>query len=746
MLDEAINHTHSAVHNSSETTNGTVSYSCKSNGTIGRHKLKFCDGNKDCDDGSDERSNLSLCINMTEEMKCIRNTGVIPIKNLSIPFAWISDGEKDCQNGLDEDELRIEIEACRVGGLDNALLRLGKSCREELKCKIGDGLVKLSDICSDNITCTGQRHICNFSRTFPQPVEGVMTFENGTKSISYCSSLEQEFLRAADGEQCKTALFKPQGSENLTEIEIVVPDTHLVDCEQYYGEAYLYLSCLDKCLVPAQCPLTENNTCADKFRCEANSSHCVPYSRICDLKDDCEDGSDERNCSNNFRCTSGSVSYVPISAKCDGKVDCLDFSDECNEDCSPRERFILGDSVLKITAFVIGCLSILLNGVNIYRVRKELDRTKWFRSALTKELIILIAVGDLIMGCYLATITFVEISNGDNYCKTKYLWMSSKFCALLGVMSSCGSEMSIFAMTALAIFRVLTVKSNRVAKENIFSDLAKTKLRLSAYFILGTSVTVAVLPLFSQFEDFFVTSLYYHENPIFIGKITKERHMKLFESYLKIKKGADLSWKEIRRLVRTMFTERYGGVVGSSIHYYGSDGVCVSKYLVTPEDPQSAFTLSLLLINFICFLIMCICYISINLHTKRRKVEKSMLSPTPNRIEKKRKRNLRVKTGAIIGTDFVTWIPIIIICLLHYARLIDAKPFYPFFSVVILPINSLINPLLYDSKIMDSVVEYFTLVFENLKHCIKMEKKTGYKEESVTFNTVSSAEILDTPA
>ena len=46
------------------------------------------------------------------------------------------------------------------------------------------------------------------------------------------------------------------------------------------------------------------------FVCD--NSNCLDKSKVCDLVDDCGDGSDEENCDNNFPCGSG-WSFVLIT-------------------------------------------------------------------------------------------------------------------------------------------------------------------------------------------------------------------------------------------------------------------------------------------------------------------------------------------------------------------------------------------------------------------------------------------------
>ena len=57
----------------------------------------------------------------------------------------------------------------------------------------------------------------------------------------------------------------------------------------------------------------------------------------------------------------------------------------------------------------------------------------------------------------------------------------------------------------------------------------------------------------------------------------------------------------------------------------------------------------------------------------------------------------------IITTDFVCWVPFIIICILHSAEVLDGTPWYSIFSIFFLPLNSVINPLIYDDTVTNLI-------------------------------------------
>ena len=99
-------------------------------------------------------------------------------------------------------------------------------------------------------------------------------------------------------------------------------------------------------------------------------------------------------------------------------------------------------------------------------------------------------------------------------------------------------------------------------------------------------------------------------------------------------------------------------------------------------------------INLFCFFIVCLCYSIINVKSKNSTENVGRVNQGNVRIAQERKQTQR-NIAIIILTDFVCWVPFIFVCGLHSLDIIDATWTYPIFSLVVLPINSVINPLLY---------------------------------------------------
>ena len=399
----------------------TVSTQC----TVHKHQL--CDAIEDCMHKADER--LSICHFMTKEI-CTRRGGS-RISSLPIPLAWLEDGVKDCKDGEDENWPFCGLGRTKRFAHDHT------ACSNVYLCRTGKpGLVELENLCDGIDTCGNENGVCRASRsskTSMSRVQVVSCSQGLQQHLSYClCGLEQlEKLTSS----CFSRNFKYPPEDmiyGLKEPLLTLPNT-TAKCDGMFGEQYVYTSCADKCL-DSPCPLNNillHDSCPeyytervrtivnneyltfvvkakgekdvyvnDIFLCD-NGYKCIRYYEVCDLVNDCDDSSDENNCTNNFKCNS-TGHFIPKTSKCDGKIDCLDLSDECNEECSKK---ILPGLILKTFSWTFGLLAVLANTLTISVGLFSIEKCRTTVALTNKLLIILIAIGDLLVGTYLLIVS-----------------------------------------------------------------------------------------------------------------------------------------------------------------------------------------------------------------------------------------------------------------------------------------------------------------------------------------------------
>ena len=468
----------------------------------------------------------------------------------------------------------------------------------------------------------------------------------------------------------------------------------------------------------------QRNYQQNRFKCD--NGECVNYNQLCNRIDDCGDRSDELDCPNYMTCNYtklGNPKFVHVLKICDGIIDCFDMSDECNSSCGKE---ILGSWVLKITCCFMGLLAIVFNSVSLFhRLSSTINDCPTEKMMISKMLMSLIGSGDFLIGVYLIVLFIYDsLVYRSSYCENQPEWLTGTPCMILGVISTVGSQLSLFSMTFLSCIMMYGFVFQEMTIPSPVSRKSKIKATFLALMLLTVSLVIAVTPLIPILEDFFVEGVYYGSDiRLLNGFPGKKWHINLIGEGVEFYKDFDFwTWSAIRIFTDSLF-RHHGDLQRRPVHFYGNDGICLFKYFVRrdsefyfraenlAEDEYTAVTRNIavwtmLIVNSVCLFIIMICYIAITCKT-RMSTQESGQSDNPDRLRENKA--LQNRIILIIVTDFLCWVPFITVSGMHNLECIelDASKWYTPFAMTLLPINSVINPLLYDKILLEFLKRKF---------------------------------------
>jgi hypothetical protein len=369
----------------------------------------------------------------------------------------------------------------------------------------------------------------------------------------------------------------------------------------------------------------------------------------------------------------------------------------------------------------MGILAVLLNGITVYEglTALTLSYEKAKSSSLhvfnNKVLVCLIGCGDFLTGVYLVGLSVYDTEYGEQFCRSQAEWLTGTVCSVLGIISTVGLQISVFSMTALSVIRLVGVSWGAMNFPRRISRNVMTSTSSMILGIITCSLVLATTPLIPHLEDYFVQGIYYDPDyRLFVGFPNKERHVRVLQAHYNTTDiTMDMTWGEIDEKVNGMFSQQYGTISRKPVHFYGNDGVCLFKYFVLRNDARrsrlsdkmaaditdqkgDAVMWFILIFNLACFTVMTVSYIVLYI-VRRRSSSRLGQDHSGKAISQNRKLQRRI--SIILMTDFVCLVPFIIICGLHNLEYIDATEWYVFIAMIALPLNSVINPLIYGYSI-----------------------------------------------
>ena len=264
------------------------------------YKSWECDNYTDCRDGSDEfycynstaTYNKTTVVNAT--MSCAEDQFRCWNDSSCINKSWQCDNYTDCADG--SDEFRCYNSTVTANATNTVNITI--TCTDDqFRCWNDSRCIYKSWQCDNYIDCrdgSDEFHCYNSTFTY-----------NITTAVNTTISCTDGQFRCWDGSKC---IYKSWQCDNYT------------DCRDGSDEFYCYNS-------------TATMSCTeDQFRCW-NDSRCIYRSWQCDNYTDCADGSDEYLC-DSFNITTSNPPTITSAAKRDCTMD--DFSCQDKSKCIPK--------------------------------------------------------------------------------------------------------------------------------------------------------------------------------------------------------------------------------------------------------------------------------------------------------------------------------------------------------------------------------------------------------------------------
>ena len=627
---------------------------------------QFCDGIVDCVDGSDEIKNQP-------GFKC--NQCILPQNNLYDDYAHCNTKLDFCFDNNTE---------CFLCWDKRLLISADQVC---------NGIVDCYDL-SDECLCESSLDVEICLSAFDDMRFKCFENEQFESWHNLFNTLNENFLPNSQNPflKCSTK-FK-------SSINAILCDGR-PECKDYRDEC--------QCAIP---PAFCNDSCHNLF---------PMGDRYCDGVEDlvwkiinnsaCPQGFDELYCPKRFRCkTTGKVS-IDVLQVCDGTADCDDKSDEtdCPGASSIQSIFssdteMIASTTIKAAFWVIGFLVLFGNSFVIVTSILFLKKKKTLGGSEFHQVIILnISIADFIMGIYLLTIAVHSTIFSGRYGIVDKEWRSSLSCSVIGSLAVISSESSCFLMVVLTAFRLKNIAN---PFESLALSMRPWKFCIAASWIF--SLLISITPILDVASQYFVHSFSFTSS--FHNGNWKASKLKQFAcrvaalSNVTIEEDGD-RFQSVLKFARTnLFDNASVKLFG----YYGGTSVCMPRFYVAFGENSWEYSISIITANLFSFAFIAISYILI---LKQSSQSFRSIRNNPSSEVRKQTVKMQKRIARIIATDFCCWIPI---CVMAYLRLgVDFSDIvYQISAVLLLPINSAINPFLCTS-LPDKLIGWWRCRYQN---------------------------------
>ena len=444
----------------------------------------------------------------------------------------------------------------------------------------------------------------------------------------------------------------------------------------------------------------DEESCLNRFYCDSGNIVSVEKETVCDYINDCEDASDEMHCfKTHFYCRNRKPFYIRLQKVMDGIEDCQDGSDECPHETFEKaifssKEFMIKYKFLQVMVWIMGLLAVCGNAtvvINTFKVLQKLSKKHLKKIAVVYNLLIFnLAISDFLMGFFLLYLAAQNVLMSGKYCYLDRSWRTGVQCKVLGVLATVSSEVSLITLAVLSSYRLYCV-IKPLQSRNL--NTSKALLYIAFAWVLG--FCVAIIPLGTSFEDYFVDFVWLRKSPYFLRDIVSKQVASNFCKTLLIYNASFVphsnttnnicsDWSDIIKSFKSLrLHQNPDGFFG----YYNKHATCLPKLFLTKNDLSWRFSIALTICNFVLCLYIVFSYAII---CKAKK------------LNQKSSKNLQIQSmqkriALLIGSDCACWLPICVVVFLRCSGVAISDSVYAFTAVILLPINSAVNPLIYSN-------------------------------------------------
>ena len=635
-------------------------FQCDDNGLI--LLSQFCDTFVDCKDGSDEVVNQP-------GFKC--NKCVLPQNNLYDNLAQCDDGSDACF------------------GYSSACFR----CLDER-------LYILSDqICDGKFDCYDLSDECLCEQYF---------------DLEVCKSeFEKRTFQCFNNGQIKPSDTSFNKSNNLSNSK-----SSLINCTTKHNSSFRAITCdqrpeckdySDECGKCPNPPSFCNDTCHSIFL--MGDRYCDgiedPAWEFINNPDECPKGFEEQNCPRRFACRAKERMSIDELQVCNGIMDCDDNSDEqnCYQTSFSSDTEMIDNPAINAAIWIIGIMVVSGNLYVIFNSIVDLRQKKKLQGVEFQQIIILnISIADFIMGIYLLSIAAYNASFSGFYGVMDREWRSSLNCSIIGSLVVISSQASCFLMVVLTAFRLINIVK-------AIESLTSSSRRWIVCIVMAWafSFILSAVPLFSMTSSYFMHR-FSISSAFYTGTLNSSQ-LTEFACRVATLTNTTIAYNDNElesalEFVQSGVLENFSVVL---FGYYGQTSICMPRFYVTYGDTSWEYTTFIITVNFLSFVFIAFGYIWIVRHSSKSSASvQQAKNNRPNTHTAKMQR----RVARIIATDFFCWIPI---CIMAYVRLgVEFSDIvYQISAVLLLPINSALNPFLFTS-LPDKLVGFFRRQYEKV--------------------------------